>query len=127
MVVADTCPVVRNEDGFTLIELLVVMIVMAILLAIAVGFQAGARERANDATAKSNIRTALPAIEAYRADSGAYTGMTEANLQSQYSPGIEGIVVVSAGAATYCVRASAGGATWYKAGPAGPITTTACA
>ena len=47
-----------------LIEMLTVVVIMAILLAIAVGFEAGARERASDATAKSNIRTAVPAIEA---------------------------------------------------------------
>ena len=116
----------RREDGFTLVELLVVIVIMAILLAIAVGFQVGARERANDVTAKSNIRTAVPAIETYRADNGTYTGMTEAGLQSQYSPGIQGIVIVSARTSGYCVSATEGGRSWYKAGPAGPLTTTAC-
>jgi prepilin-type N-terminal cleavage/methylation domain-containing protein len=116
----------RREDGFTLIELVVVLVVMAILVAVAVGFQAGARERAHDATARANIRTAVPAIEAYRADHGVYTGMTLAGLKSQYNPGIHGIVVVSAGASSYCVSAASGGHTWYQAGPDGPITTTAC-
>ncbi len=116
----------RSEDGFTLIELLVVLVIMAILLAAAVGFQASARERASDATARSNIRTAVPAIEAFRADTGTYAGMTVGALQASYSAGVEGITVVSSGAATYCVSASAGGSTWYKAGPDGPITQTAC-
>ena len=116
----------RREDGFTLVELLVVIVVIAILLAIAVGFQTGARERAHDATAKSNIRTAIPAIEAYRADDGTYAGMTEAGLKSQYSPGVQGIVVVSTGGNAYCVRASEGGRAWFKLGPDGPITQTVC-
>ena len=116
----------QNEDGFTLIELLVVLIVMAILTAIALGFSMGARERASDATAKANITTAVPAIESYRADAGSYTGMTLAALQSGYSPGIEGIAVVSASAGSYCIAASAGGAAWYKAGPDAQITKTAC-
>ena len=116
----------RREDGFTLVELLVVIVVIAILLAIAVGFQTGARERAHDATAKSNIRTAMPAIEAYRADNGTYAGMTEAGLKSQYSPGVQGIVVVSTGGNVYCVRASEGGRAWFKLGPDGPITQTVC-
>ena len=115
-----------NEDGFTLIELVVVIVVMAILTAIAFGFSSAARERANDATARSNLRTAVPAIEAYRADADTYAGMTLAALQRQYSPGIEGISVVSAGASGYCVTASEGGVAWYKAGPNGPITQTAC-
>jgi prepilin-type N-terminal cleavage/methylation domain-containing protein len=117
---------VRREEGFTLVELLVVLVVMAILLATAVGFQVGARERANDATATANIRTAAPAIAAYRADNGTYVGMTEAGLKSQYSPGVQGIVVVSTGASAYCVRATEGGRTWFKLGPDGPVTLTAC-
>jgi prepilin-type N-terminal cleavage/methylation domain-containing protein len=115
-----------NEDGFTLIELLVVLVILAILTAVAFGFSQGARERASDATAEANIRTAVPAIEAYRADTGTYAGMTLVALQSQYSPGIAGISVVSTGASTYCLSASVADATWYKAGPSGPITKTAC-
>ena len=124
MPAADTTRV--NEDGFTLVEMAIVLVVMAILTAMALGFSQGARERADDAAAKSNIRTAIPAIEAYRGDSGTYAGMTLAALQSQYSPGVAGITVVSAGAATYCVTAAVGGAAWFKAGPDGSITTTAC-
>ena len=124
MPTADTWRV--DEDGFTLVELLVVLVVIAILVTIAVGFQAGARERASDATAKSNIRTAMPAIEAYRADNGTYAGMTEAALKSQYNPGVQGIVVVSSGGNAYCVRATEGGRAWFKLGPAGPITQTVC-
>lgn len=118
---------VRSEDGFTLIELLVVLVVLAILLAAALGFQTGARERAADATARSNIRTAVPAIEAYRADAGTYAGMTVAALQASYSPGVGGITVVSTSPVVYCVSATAEGSTWFKAGPDEPITQTACA
>ena len=100
---------------------------MAILLAIAVGFQTGARERANDATAKSNIRTAMPAIEAYRADNGTYAGMTEAGLKSQYSPGVQGIVVVSTGAERLLrARERRADARGSSSGPSGPITQTVC-
>jgi hypothetical protein len=68
----------------------------------------------------------VPAIEAYRADNGTYTGMTEAGLKAQYSPGVQGIAVVSTSASAYCVSATDGGRTWYKSGPAGLITRTAC-
>ena len=52
----------------------------------------------------------MPAIEAYRGDSGTYAGMTVAGLQSQYSPGVQGIAVVSTDAnATACVRPRAAG------------------
>jgi prepilin-type N-terminal cleavage/methylation domain-containing protein len=115
----------RREEGFTLIELIVVMLIMAVLLSIAVGFYIGARDKAADATARANLRIALPAVEAYRSDAGTYAGMTLAVLQASYSPGVQGITVVSADATGYCLSASAGGATWYKTA-AGQITTTAC-
>ena len=75
-----------REDGYSLIELLVVMVIMAILVSAGLAFHFGARERAADATAKSNIRTAVPAIEAYRGDNAGYDGMTVAALKATYSP-----------------------------------------
>ncbi len=102
------------------------MAIMGTLMAIAVGSYTGAREKANDAAAKSNIDVAVPAFQAYYLDNGAYTGMTLNGLQTSYSRGVQNISVVSAGASTYCVRSTVGGRDWYKAGPSGPITTTQC-
>lgn len=116
----------RNEDGFTLVEMLVVVVVMAILVAVAVGFSTSARVRAGDVAAKSNIDVAVPAIQAYNADNGTFTGMTLAILQSTYSKGVQGIEIVSAGPATYCVKSTVEGRSWFKNGPSAPITTTAC-
>jgi prepilin-type N-terminal cleavage/methylation domain-containing protein len=119
--------VARREDGFTLIELLVVLVLIGILMAIAIGFHTHARERASDAVAKTNIRVATPAIEAYHADhDSSYAGMNLAALQAAYSPGIVGIEVLSAADGGYCVRSAVGGAAWYKQGPDGEITETAC-
>jgi prepilin-type N-terminal cleavage/methylation domain-containing protein len=47
-----------REDGFTLIELMVVVLIIAILLAIAVPTFLGARERANDRAAQTDLRNA---------------------------------------------------------------------
>ena len=118
--------VLRREDGFTLVELVVVIVIITILLVLAVGFHGYARDKAGDATARSNLRIAVPAIESYRSDHGTYTGMTLAGLQSTYSPGVQGIVVLSADDAGYCIRASAAGSTWYQNGTGAPFTTTAC-
>jgi len=118
--------VLRREDGFTLVELIVVVVVIGILMTVAVGFHVQARERAGDATARVNIRIALPAVETYRSDHGSYAGMTLPVLQSTYSPGVQGIEVVSADDGGYCIRATAEGRTWYKRGTDGPITTAAC-
>ena len=115
-----------REDGFTLVEMLVVMIVMATLAVVALGFSTGARVSAADASAKSNIEVAVPAISAYGVDEGGYAWMTLAALQARYSPGVVNVTIVSADATTYCVSSTVEGRTWYKPGPSGSITTTRC-
>ena len=121
-----------GEKGFTLIELLVVMIILAILTAIAIPSYLSFRDRANKSAAAADLRAAVPSIEAYAADNaGAYDGMTAAKLQASYDQSIDPsiITVVSAGASTYCVKATApGDATKvaYKAGPSAQIGTTVC-
>ena len=128
MPLADTSVVARGEDGFTLLELLVVVVIIGILSAIALGFNAGARVRSEDVTAKANIRIAAPAFEAYRGDnSGSYAGVTLLVLQSQYSRGVQGIAILSADDTSYCVESTVGERSWYELGPAGPLTTTSCA
>ena len=116
----------RRENGFTLIELLVVMVIIGILVSFALAMHYGARERSSDATARSNIRTAIPAIETYRGDNQGYTGMTLAALKSTYSPGIGNIVIEWTATDDYCVSSSLNGRTWWKQGPGGEITMTSC-
>ena len=62
-----------DEEGFTLIELMVVVLIIAILLAIAIPTFLGARERAQDRAAQSNLRNALTAEKVYYTDNQAYT------------------------------------------------------
>ena len=62
----------RDEDGFTLIELMVVVLIIAILLAIAIPTFLGARARAQDRAAQSNLRNALTAEKTYYTDAQAY-------------------------------------------------------
>src|SRR5919201_1486230 len=114
-----------GEEGFTLLELLVVVVISGILSAIAVAFNGAARGQGEDAAAKANIRVAAPAFEAYREDNGgSYSGVTVAQLQSQYSPGIQGITIFAADAMTYCVSSTVGSRAWYRLGPTCPFTTT---
>ncbi len=123
---ADGC-LMGREDGFMLAEILVVIVIIGILSAIAIGSYTGAREKAGDVTAKSNIRVAVPAIEAYRSDNSSYVGMTVPLLQASYSQGVQGIEIVSAVASAYCVRSTVAGHSWYLSAPGGTVTTTACA
>jgi prepilin-type N-terminal cleavage/methylation domain-containing protein len=116
----------RREEGFTLIELIVVMVIIGVLLSVAFVFHYGARERSSDATAKSNLRIAVPAIEAYRSENGGYAGMTVAGLKSTYNAGIAGIVVEWTTDDNYCVSSTLNGRAGWKQGPAGAITQSAC-
>lgn len=66
----------QDEKGFTLIELLVVILIIGILAAIALPAFLNQREKAQDSTAKSNVRTAQTAMETYYTDHQSYEDVT---------------------------------------------------
>ena len=63
-----------SEDGFTLIELMVVVLIIGILIAIALGTYSGARQRAADKAAESDIRTGLVTAMSHYVDKRTYDG-----------------------------------------------------
>ena len=72
----------REDEGFTLIELMVVVLIIAILLAIAIPTFLGARERANDRAAQSNLRNAYTAAKSIYTDNETYTDATTTALEA---------------------------------------------
>jgi type IV pilus assembly protein PilA len=117
-----------KEEGFTLIELLVVLVIIAVLLAIAVPSYLGFKDRAERRAAASNVRAAVPSVEAFYSDQSpnTYAGMTEAELLLiDAGLKLDGDPT-GLGADTYCISSTVGSYTFYKDSPGGDITTTAC-
>ena len=62
-----------QEEGFTLIELMVVVLIIAILIAIAIPTFLGARQRAQDRQAQSNLRNSFAAEKVVFTDNQSFT------------------------------------------------------
>jgi hypothetical protein len=77
--------------------------------------------------AATAVRSAIPAIEAYYADTGSYTGMTLELLRARYDHGIAGVALVGTpGDKGYCVEAPPEAATFHFEGPAGFLGPGSC-
>jgi prepilin-type N-terminal cleavage/methylation domain-containing protein len=71
----------NSDQGFTLAEILVVILIISVLAAIAIPSFTSQRGKADDASAKSDARTAQDAMETYFGDHNDYNA-TPADLKA---------------------------------------------
>jgi prepilin-type N-terminal cleavage/methylation domain-containing protein len=79
----------RQEHGFTFPELLVVMLIIGILVAIAIPLLLPKKNRASDASAKTNVRSVVAHVEACFTETDDYRRCAPGE-----EPGIEDIGLV---------------------------------
>lgn len=114
----------RSERGFTLIELLLVMIIIAVLLAIAFPSFLGFKDRAQQRTAAANVRSAVPAAEAYYSvNNNSYAGMDSTALEA--IDHVDANLTVVSDADHYCLSDTQGPHTAKVVGPGGTIDQSA--
>jgi type IV pilus assembly protein PilA len=97
-----------DEQGFTLIELMVVVLIIAILIAIAIPTFLGARQRAQDRAAQSDLRNGLTAEKTIYTDTQSYSSDTSTagmkGIESSLDWGNKLKVSVSADGSVVCLE-----------------------
>src|SRR5512134_2545952 len=113
----------KSNQGFTLIELLIVVVIIGILAAIAIPRFSSTKGKAFDAAAKTDLRNAMTAQEAYFSDFQTYAD-DEANLDYTATTNV-GLNVVSGSTSGYEMTAkhsATGTNTWCINSTDGEIT-----
>jgi hypothetical protein len=97
------------------------------LLGPSVGESGEASASSDEEAAAANVRSSIPAMEAYYADNSSYAGATADVLRTTYDYGIGDVQVLpSADGFNYCIASTVGSATVSKHGPAGDLQPGGC-
>ena len=83
-------------------------------------------EDADASQAMTNVRAAVPAMEAWNADHAGYKGATLEQLRSQYDYGLQDVDVVFTTRDDYCFESRVGDTVASKHGPGGEVLPQPC-
>ena len=105
---------VRQEGGFTLVELMAVVVIIGILAAIAIPNYIGQQDKAIDAAAMAQLRTAATSQQLYYVEQNAYAG-TATELEAYgFRQGEQEVTVMAADTSSYCMEATGGGGATFR-------------
>lgn len=93
-------------------ELLAVVVIIGILSAIAIPNFIGQQDKAKDAAAMAQLRTAATSQQLYYVDQNAYAGNATDLEAYGFRQGGQEVTVGAADASTYCMQAPGGGGTF---------------
>ena len=82
---------------------------------------------ANRSEAMTNVRAAVPALEAWNADHGSYEGATLEKLRKQYDYGLHDVTFAFTTRDDYCFESRVGDVVASKHGPGGEVLPQPCA
>ena len=96
----------RRPHGFTLIELLIVVVIIGILAAIAIPKWQNTKQKAYEASMRTDLRNIASAMEAYFNDNDLTYPTTIASLGTAFTPS-SGVTVILGGVTGSTWRATA--------------------
>jgi hypothetical protein len=81
---------------------------------------------AAEAQARADIRAAIPAIEAFRADNGTFAGVTVSGLRTTYDVRVPDVGIVVMSPDSYCVESDVEGLVFSKESPRADVLPGPC-
>ena len=118
----------EKDQGFTLIELLVVVVIIGVLAAIAIPVFLSQRDKAAEASVKSDLRNLAASMETAYVDNQTYPVVGAIPTDFKKS-GTNDIKIKSSGAGVYCLTGATSTTApviWWYSSNGGGLTKTLC-